>query len=112
MFYIIDNEGVVHTESEDFYKVQALLDNMLKEPENNGKELEIICDDYNREQMDMAAEMDEMIALGWTDEEARRDSKAFFERIGYYTKIFKPDEVWMVWRLLWDEHLEDGYTEL
>ena len=111
MFYIVDNDGTVHAESEDFYRVQALLDDMLEEPENEEKELEIICDDYDKEERDMAAEMDEMIALGWTDEEAHQNEKAFFERVGYYAKFFKPDEVWMVWRVLWDEHLEDGCTE-
>ena len=40
--------------------------------------------DKSRQEELLAGELFEMIALGWTDEEARENEEAFFERIGDY----------------------------
>lgn len=53
--------------------------------------------DKDRRSELLAGELFEMIALGWTDEEAREDENAFFERIGNYADGFTKEEVWEVW---------------
>ena len=45
----------------------------------------------------LAGELYEMVALGWTDEEARENEDAFFERIGDYADGLTKEEVWQVW---------------
>ena len=45
----------------------------------------------------LAGELFEMVSLGWTDEEARADEDAFFERIGDYAEGLTREEVWDVW---------------
>ena len=45
----------------------------------------------------LAGELREMISLGWTDEEARADEDAFFERIGDYAEGLTKGDVWDVW---------------
>lgn len=53
--------------------------------------------DKNRQEELLAGELFEMIALGWTDEEARENEEAFFERIGDYAEGFTKEEVWEIW---------------
>lgn len=45
----------------------------------------------------LAVELYEMVALGWTDEEARENEDAFFDRIGDYADGLTKEEVWEVW---------------
>lgn len=45
----------------------------------------------------LAGELFEMIALGWTDENARENKEAFFDRIGDYAEGLSEEEVWEVW---------------
>lgn len=56
--------------------------------------------DYIEEML--AGELFEMIALGWTDEEARENKEAFFERIGDYANGLTEEEVWEVWQNAWE----------
>ena len=56
--------------------------------------------DYIEEML--AGELFEMIALGWTDEEAKADKDAFFERIGHYANGLTEEEVWEVWHNAWE----------
>lgn len=49
----------------------------------------------------LAGELDEMIALGWTDEEAKADKEAFFNRIYSFTDVLTEDEIWEVWQNIW-----------
>ena len=56
--------------------------------------------DYIEEML--AGELFEMIALGWTDEEAKADKDAFFERIGHYALGLTKEEVWEVWQNVWE----------
>ena len=53
--------------------------------------------DKSRQEELLAGELFEMIALGWTDEEARENKEAFFERIGDYADGFTKEEVWEIW---------------
>lgn len=53
--------------------------------------------DKSRQEELLAGELFEMIALGWTDEEARENEEAFFERIGDYAEGFTKEEVWEIW---------------
>lgn len=50
----------------------------------------------------LAGELSEMIAFGWTDEEARENKDAFFERIGTYANGLTEEEVWEVWQYAWE----------
>lgn len=50
----------------------------------------------------LAGELFEMIALGWTDEEAKENKDAFFERIGTYANALTEEEVWEVWQNAWE----------
>ena len=52
----------------------------------------------------LAGELYEMIAFGWTDEEAREDKEAFLERVGYnYTDVLTEDTIWGIWQNVWEE---------
>ena len=53
--------------------------------------------DKDRRSELLAGELFEMIAFGWTDEEARAAEDAFFERIGDYAEGFTKEEVWEIW---------------
>ena len=55
----------------------------------------------------LAGELSEMIAFGWTDEEAKADKDAFFERIGHYANGLTEEEVWEVWQNVVDIHEEE-----
>ena len=55
----------------------------------------------------LAGELSEMIAFGWTDEEAKADKDAFFERIGTYANGLTEEEVWEVWQNVVDIHNEE-----
>jgi hypothetical protein len=53
--------------------------------------------DKDRRSELLAGEIFEMISLGWTDEEAREDENAFFDRIGDYAEGLTKEEVWEIW---------------
>lgn len=55
----------------------------------------------------LAGELSEMIAFGWTDEEAKADKDAFFERIGTYSNGLTEEEVWKIWQNVLDIHEEE-----
>lgn len=56
----------------------------------------------------LAGELDEMISLGWTDEEAKEDEDAFFERIGSFADDIPREEVWEIWKNVWEEKMEEA----
>ena len=58
--------------------------------------------DRDERQEALAGELFEMKAFGWTDEEARENEKAFFERIGHYALGLTKEEVWEVWQNVWE----------
>lgn len=60
------------------------------------KELAAIKDGLEQ---DLAGELDEMIALGWTEEEAKDDPEAFLDRIGEeYKEGLTEKDIWRVWK--------------
>lgn len=60
-----------------------------------------------RLEMELAEELREMIALGWTNEEVRPRKEAFFERIGEkYTAGLTEGDIWRVWKEVWERHIE------
>lgn len=54
--------------------------------------------DRDERQESLAGELFEMKALGWTDEEAKANKEAFYERIGDYANGLTKEEVWEVWK--------------
>lgn len=56
----------------------------------------------------LAAELDEMIALGWTDEEAKENEDGFFERIGKFADGISKEEVWEIWKNVWEYKMEEA----
>ena len=64
------------------------------------KELAAIKDGLEQ---DLAGELDEMIALGWTEEEAKDDPEAFLDRIGEeYKEGLTGEDIWRVWKNVWE----------
>ncbi len=60
-----------------------------------------------RLQMELAEDLRELIALGWTDEEAKGLKETFFERIGEeYTANLTEKEIWDVWNEVWEQSIE------
>ena len=58
-----------------------------------------LADLKDRKEMDLAGELDEMIALGWTDEEAKDNPEAFLDRIGEeYKEGLTEEDIWRVWK--------------
>ena len=54
-------------------------------------------------EQDLAGELDEMIALGWTEEEAKDDPEAFLDRIGEeYKEGLTEEDIWRVWKNVWE----------
>ena len=64
------------------------------------KELAAIKDGLEQ---DLAGELDEMIALGWTEEEAKDDPETFLDRIGEeYKEGLTEEDIWRVWKNVWE----------
>ena len=63
--------------------------------------ISLLPDRTHRQEL-LAGELFEMKALGWTDEEARANEEAFFERIGEYAHGLTKEEVWEVWQNVWE----------
>lgn len=58
-----------------------------------------LADLKDRKEMDLAGELDEMIALGWTEEEAKADPEAFLDSIGEeYKEGLTEEDIWRVWK--------------
>lgn len=63
------------------------------------QEIKILtADKCTEKEMILADELREMIALGWTDEEAHADTAAFFERIGDAAEGLAEETIWSVWK--------------
>lgn len=76
-------------------------------------ECEVITNTYPHENPEarreaLAAELDEMVALGWTDEEAKEDEDGFFERIGKFADGISREEVWEIWKNVWEYKMEEA----
>ena len=76
-------------------------------------ECEVITNNYPHEDPEarreaLAAELDEMVALGWTDEEAKENEDGFFERIGKFADGISKEEVWEIWKNVWEYKMEEA----
>ena len=62
------------------------------------------ADEEDKEQalMELADEMNEMIALGWEEEEAHEDEDAFLRRLGDYAEGLTLEEIWQTWKNVWE----------
>lgn len=56
----------------------------------------------------LAAGLDEMIAQGWTADEAIENKEGFFERIGDLADGIPAEEVWEIWENIWEIKMEEG----
>ena len=82
-------------------------DQMIDEYGLTADEADEICKELadlkGRKEMDLAGELDEMIALGWTEEEAKDDPEAFLDRIGEeYKEGLTEEDIWRVWDNVWE----------
>ena len=82
-------------------------DQMIDEYGLTADEADDICKELadlkDRKEMDLAGELDEMIALGWTEEEAKDDPEAFLDRIGEeYKEGLTEEDIWRVWDNVWE----------
>ena len=66
-------------------------------------------DEEDKEQalMELADEMNEMIALGWEEEEAHEDEDAFLGRLGDYAEGLTLEEIWQTWKNVWEIRREE-----
>ena len=82
-------------------------DQLISEYGLTADEADEICKELadlkDRKEMDLAGELDEMIALGWTEEEAKDDPEAFLDRIGEeYKEGLTEEDIWRVWKNVWE----------
>ena len=56
----------------------------------------------------LAAGLDEMIAQGWTADEAIENKEGFFERIGDLADGIPAEEVWEIWENMWEIKTEEA----
>jgi len=82
-------------------------DQMIDEYGLTADEADEICKELadlkDRKEMDLAGELDDMIALGWTEEEAKDDPEAFLDRIGEeYKEGLTEEDIWRVWDNVWE----------
>jgi len=82
-------------------------DQMLDEYGLTADEADELCKELanlkDRKEMELAGELDEMIALGWTEEEAKDDPEAFLDRIGEeYKEGLTEKDIWRVWKNVWE----------
>lgn len=82
-------------------------DQLISEYGLTADEADDICKELadlkDRKEMDLAGELDEMIALGWTEEEAKDDPEAFLDRIGEeYKEGLTEEDIWRVWKNVWE----------
>ena len=65
-------------------------------------EEEATAKDKEQALMELADEMNEMIALGWEEEEAHEDEDAFLRRLGDYAEGLTLEEIWQTWKNVWE----------
>ena len=59
-------------------------------------------------EMELAAEMREMISFGWTYEEALDDMKGFLDRLGEYADGLTEEEILDTWKQVWEQVMEEA----
>ena len=76
-------------------------------------ECEVIVNTYPHENPEarreaLAAELDEMIALGWTWQEAKEDEDGFFARIGNLADGIPKEEILEIWKNVYEAKMEEA----
>ena len=99
---IVDMEQIVWLSGEWEKPVEELMEQVeeVKATDEEDKEQAL---------MELADEMNEMIALGWEEEEAHEDEDAFLGRLGDYAEGLTLEEIWQTWKNVWE--IRKGETE-
>ena len=99
---IVDMEQIVWLSGEWEKPVEELMEQVeeVKATDEEDKEQAL---------MELADEMNEMIALGWEEEEAHEDEDAFLGRLGDYADGLTLEEIWQTWKNVWE--IRKGETE-
>ena len=92
---IVDMEQIVWLSGEWEKPVEELMEQVeeVKATDEEDKEQAL---------MELADEMNEMIALGWEEEEAHEDEDAFLGRLGDYADGLTLEEIWQTWKNVWE----------
>lgn len=92
---IVDMEQIRWLSGEWDTPVEELMEQVeeVKATDEDGKEQAL---------MELADEMNEMIALGWEEEEAHEDEDAFLGRLGDYAEGLTLEEIWQTWKNVWE----------
>lgn len=72
------------------------------------EEVKATGEDKEQALMELAGEMNEMIALGWEEEEAHEDEDAFLGRLGDYAEGLTLEEIWQTWKDVWEIRREEA----
>ena len=72
------------------------------------EEVKATGEDKEQALMELAGEMNEMIALGWEEEEAHEDEDAFLGRLGDYAEGLTLEEIWQTWKNAWEIRREEA----
>ena len=72
------------------------------------EEVKATGEDKEQALMELAGEMNEMIALGWKEEEAHEDEDAFLGRLGDYAEGLTLEEIWQTWKNAWEIRREEA----
>ena len=72
------------------------------------EEVKATGEDKEQALMELAGEMNEMIALGWEEEEAHEDEEAFLGRLGDYAEGLTLEEIWQTWKNVWEIRREEA----
>ena len=98
---IVDMEQIRWLSGEWDAPVEELMEQVeeIKATDEDGKEQAL---------MELADEMNEMIALGWEEEEAHEDEDAFLGRLGDYAEDLTLEEIWQTWKNVWEIRREEA----
>ena len=97
---IVDMEQIIWLSGEWEKPVEELMEQVeeVKTTDEEGKEQAL---------MELADEMNEMIALGWEEEEAHEDEDAFLLRLGDACDGLTLEEIWQTWKNVWEIRREE-----
>ena len=100
-----DAEYAVEMEQDDPKYDKSFMGNCrfeIEELMEQVEEIKTTGEDKEQALMELADEMNEMIALGWEEEEAREDEDAFLRRLEDYAEGLTLEEIWQTWKNVWE----------
>ena len=97
---IVDMEQIIWLSGEWETPVEELMEQV--------EEVKATGEDKEQALMELAGEMNEMIALGWEEEEAHEDEDAFLGRLGDYAEGLTLEEIWQTWKNVWEIRREEA----